>query len=42
MVKLPKNALFGNFHHGNLKSGKNDIAYNVGNFATKNIQTFFV
>ena len=35
MGKSQKMAIFGNFNPGNLKSGKNDIAYHVGNFATK-------
>jgi hypothetical protein len=41
MVKSPKNALFGKFHPGNPKSGKNYLPYHVGNFATKNVRLFF-
>ena len=35
MGKSPKMAIFANFNPGNLKSGKNDIAYHVENFAKK-------
>ena len=35
MGKAPKIAIFVDFHHLTLKTEKNEIAYHVGNFATK-------
>ena len=42
MGKAPKIAIFVDFHPLNLKTEKNDIAYHVGNFATKTFPKIFV
>ena len=42
MGKAPKMAIFVDFDPLNLKNEKNEIAYHVGNFATKIFQQNFV